>query len=444
MAMSSTTHGVGRTTTRRKRSIGSRSSSARGDARPRPGRRRLGDIARKEGYIPRSSNAGTRSGTRRRRASCGGRRSARRARSRIPEQGPARVVHGDYRLGQLHQRVRRPDRRGARLGDRDARRSPRGRRIRAPRGPSRTKGTGAPDVADDGAGVPPTRAELLERYAKRSGRDVSKSISMSRSPTGRARASSKASSPVPGRRARHDRRQRRRVQDDRGDVGPVRRGPVDRGLHNPVDNRDGISDDEEIGTSSQGPGRPSSSVTASAETTLCGTSRYLVRGSFRAVTWDQRGFGRARTGGRIGSGGRVDDLGGSSIIGVEPLTCRAVHGRMGRARVRALSPSRVRSLAIADSTAGVVTDASAKSSRDRTRAELHRGGGLPPGDRPRTRGRQAFLYQQIGGFRANVEDADMVGRLFRTRYPIEDVRSSPSCRSRRRGRGRPHPAGGGP
>jgi pimeloyl-ACP methyl ester carboxylesterase len=36
---------------------------------------------------------------------------------------------------------------------------------------------------------------------------------------------------------------------------------------------------------------------------------------------------------------------------------------------------------------------------------------------------KTFLYQDIGSFRdPNVTDADMVGRLYTTRYPIDDVK----------------------
>ena len=125
---------------------------------------------------------------------CRGRRGPRRARvararagagARRPRRLPAR---------QLHHRVRRQDRGRPRLGDRDARRPARRRRLR----PALVAGAGrsrrrAPHVADDRSRG--SRAAPSSSSGTPSGPDATsrRSTSTSRSRTGRARASSKAS-----------------------------------------------------------------------------------------------------------------------------------------------------------------------------------------------------------------------------------------------------------
>ena len=78
---------------------------------------------------PASSSAGTASGTCRRRVSCrSSTRSTTRSPAMIPPQGPATIVHGDYRLDNTIVSARRRRAGRARLGDLHARRPARRRR----------------------------------------------------------------------------------------------------------------------------------------------------------------------------------------------------------------------------------------------------------------------------------------------------------------------------
>jgi pimeloyl-ACP methyl ester carboxylesterase len=92
----------------------------------------------------------------------------------------------------------------------------------------------------------------------------------------------------------------------------------------------------------------------------------------------------------------------------------------------ALSHSdRVASLVIADSTGGIVDDevmnilvTAERRTVDTTQLGSHPaiGDELTNNDRAK-----AFLYTQIGGFRGDVEDAEMIGKLMSTRYPLPEV-----------------------
>lgn len=150
---------------------------------------------------------------------------------------------------------------------------------------------------------------------------------------------------------------------------------------------------------------------------------------YKTVTWDQRGFGRSTN--RRGDAGPqaaaadlvalLDDIGvdrahlvGQSMGGWAVLGCAL------------RTPSRVKSLVITDSTAGVMTDRIAEVVTRGTRASLPQ---PVLGSHPAIGTRfsdadpmKAFLYQQIGSFRdPSVTDADMVGRLYATRYAIDEI-----------------------
>jgi 3-oxoadipate enol-lactonase len=151
---------------------------------------------------------------------------------------------------------------------------------------------------------------------------------------------------------------------------------------------------------------------------------------FRVITWDQRGFGRSSNrAGASGPAAAVRDLG-------------AICDQLGLGRVHLVgqsmggwcvlgfalaSPERVRSLVIADSTAGVVNDtimdALVTTARREIPAEVT--GAHPAiGERLTTQDPvKAFLYQQIGSFRGDITDADMVSTLFSTRYDLSAVQA---------------------
>ncbi len=151
----------------------------------------------------------------------------------------------------------------------------------------------------------------------------------------------------------------------------------------------------------------------------------------RAVTWDQRGFGRSTN--RRGEAGPVaaaTDL-GALLDHLDIARAHLVGQSMGGWAVLGYAlrtPERVASLVITDSTAGVMTDRIAEIVTRGTRAALPEpvigshpaiGAGFSAGEPVRT-----FLYQQIGSFRdPSLTDADMLGRLFTTRYPTEQVQA---------------------
>ena len=114
--------------------------------------------------------------------------------ARIPEQGPATIVHGDYRLDNMILVARRRGRRGRRLGAVHARRPARRRRpaarllVRAGR-----RAHPALRAGHDGAGLPqPRRGQDPLRRALRP-RPLARSTSTSRSGSGSSRSCSRAS-----------------------------------------------------------------------------------------------------------------------------------------------------------------------------------------------------------------------------------------------------------
>ena len=150
---------------------------------------------------------------------------------------------------------------------------------------------------------------------------------------------------------------------------------------------------------------------------------------YRVVTWDQRGFGMSSN--RAGASGppaAVEDLTALlDHLGVE--RAHLVGQSMGGWAVVGFalrSPERVRSLVLADTIGGIGNDAIGAAMRtpsDRTVEPgvlgSHRAV-APSFDRTK-----AFLYQQLGGFRTQIDEADMIGKLFGTSYPLDGVAALP-------------------
>lgn len=152
---------------------------------------------------------------------------------------------------------------------------------------------------------------------------------------------------------------------------------------------------------------------------------------FRVITWDQRGFGLSTNHkGEAGPAAAADDI-GALLDHLEIDRAHLVGQSMGGWAVLGFalrSPERVRSLVITDSTAGVMTERIGEIISRQTRASLPEpvlGRHPAIGDRFSEKDPTAtFLYQSIGGFRdPSVTDAEMVGKLYSTRYPIEDVQA---------------------
>jgi pimeloyl-ACP methyl ester carboxylesterase len=151
--------------------------------------------------------------------------------------------------------------------------------------------------------------------------------------------------------------------------------------------------------------------------------------TYQVVTWDQRGFGRSTN--RRGEAG--PEAGAADIVALldhlEIDRAHLVGQSMGGWAVLGCAlraPDRVSSLVITDSTAGVMTDRIAEIVTGGTRASLPQpvlGSHPAIGARFSARDPVAtFLYQEIGSFRdPSVTDADMVVRLYTTRYPTPDV-----------------------
>ena len=149
---------------------------------------------------------------------------------------------------------------------------------------------------------------------------------------------------------------------------------------------------------------------------------------FTVVTWSQRGFGSSSNhAGESGPAAAVRDVGAlldhldierAHLVG-QSMGGWAVLGFALRAR------ERVRSLVIADSTAGVTTDRITEilvGTKRRAVPASTLGAHAASGDELRVNDpAKAFLYQEIGGFRGNVTDADMIAKLFATRYPAAEV-----------------------
>ncbi len=154
----------------------------------------------------------------------------------------------------------------------------------------------------------------------------------------------------------------------------------------------------------------------------------LFARSFRIVTWSQRGFGLSSNTARAsGPEAAVTDL-AALLDHLDIDRAHLVGQSMGGWAVLGFalrSPERVRSLVIADSTAGVINDRVTEALVGARRREIPAstlGVHAAIGDQLRHNDpARAFLYQQIGGFRGDVEDADMIAKLFATRYPLEEV-----------------------
>lgn len=151
--------------------------------------------------------------------------------------------------------------------------------------------------------------------------------------------------------------------------------------------------------------------------------------SYRVITWDQRGFGRSTNrNGEAGPKAAAADLnalldhlsiGDAHLVG-QSMGGWAVLGFALRA------PERVRSLVVTDSTAGVMNERIGEIISRDTRANLPEpvlGRHPAIGERFSVDSPvETFLYQSIGSFRdPSVTDADMVVRLYTTRYAVEEV-----------------------
>ena len=149
---------------------------------------------------------------------------------------------------------------------------------------------------------------------------------------------------------------------------------------------------------------------------------------FSVMTWSQRGFGYS-----------TDDAGVSSpAAAVRDLDALLDHLGIERAHLIGQSmggwavlgyalhaPSRVRSLAICDSTAGVTTERM-RELRGASAPRLPEAAiGAHPAigdDLRREDLTKAFLYQQLGGFQ-RVDPAKMIGHLMSTNYPLDEIRA---------------------
>jgi pimeloyl-ACP methyl ester carboxylesterase len=145
---------------------------------------------------------------------------------------------------------------------------------------------------------------------------------------------------------------------------------------------------------------------------------------YRVVTWDQRGFGMSTN--RAGASGppaATDDLTALlDHLGVQ--RAHLVGQSMGGWAIVGFalrSPERVRSLVLADTIAGISSEAigaqMTPSGRTVEPGVLGSHRATAP-DFDRTR---AFLYQQLGGFRGEIDEADMIGKLFSTQHWPDEI-----------------------
>ena len=146
---------------------------------------------------------------------------------------------------------------------------------------------------------------------------------------------------------------------------------------------------------------------------------------YRVVTWDQRGFGMSSN--RAGASGppaAVNDL--RAVL--DHLSIERAHlvgqsmGGWAVVGFALRSPERVRSIVLADTIAGIGNEAIGAAMRTPSGRVVepgvvgaHRAVG-PSFDRT-----PAFLYQQLGGFRTDLDEADMIGKLFSTHHAADDV-----------------------
>jgi 3-oxoadipate enol-lactonase len=146
---------------------------------------------------------------------------------------------------------------------------------------------------------------------------------------------------------------------------------------------------------------------------------------YRVVTWDQRGFGMSSN--RAGASGppaAVDDL----IALLDHLGIERAHlvgqSMGGWAVVGAAlrAPERARSLVLADTIAGIGNEAIGAAMRTPSGRIVEPGVvGAHRAVRPAFDRTLAFLYQQLGGFRTELDEADMIGKLFSTHHPADEV-----------------------
>ncbi|MEX2394126.1 MAG: alpha/beta hydrolase [Actinomycetota bacterium] len=150
---------------------------------------------------------------------------------------------------------------------------------------------------------------------------------------------------------------------------------------------------------------------------------------FRVVTWDQRGFGMS-TNKALASGpdaAAVDlaalldhlDIGRAHLVGQSM-------GGWAIVRFALKWPDRVHSLVLADSIGGIVDatvdDILAHAVRrsvpvDEVGRHAAIADSLVTEDPAK-----AFLYQQLGGFRGQIDQSEMFGKLGSARYSADDVR----------------------
>lgn len=149
--------------------------------------------------------------------------------------------------------------------------------------------------------------------------------------------------------------------------------------------------------------------------------------SYRVLTWDQRGFGRS-TDRTQASGPRsaVADL-GALLDHLSVDRAHLVGQSMGGWAVLGFalgSPGRVSSLVVADSIAGIVNEEIGRILNATTRRSVATDViGEHAAIAPRTDVARTFLYQQIGGFRGDIADRDMIAKLLTTRYDLSEVRA---------------------
>lgn len=146
---------------------------------------------------------------------------------------------------------------------------------------------------------------------------------------------------------------------------------------------------------------------------------------YRVVTWDQRGFGMSSN--RAGASGPPAATGDLTALLDHLVVDRAhlVGQSMGGWAVIGFalrSPERVRSIVLADTIAGIGNEAIGAAMRTPSGRTVepgvvgaHRAVG-PAFDRT-----LAFLYQQLGGFRTELDEADMIGKLFSTHHAADAV-----------------------
>ena len=141
---------------------------------------------------------------------------------------------------------------------------------------------------------------------------------------------------------------------------------------------------------------------------------------FRVVTWDQRGFGMSTNRKKdAGPAAAVDDL-VTLLDHIGADRAHLVGQSMGGWAVVGFAlahPERVASLVIADSVGGIMNDVVVEILTVSPRRTVPEGVlGSHPAVSPELDATKAYLYQQIGSFKGDLDDADMIGKLFSTRH----------------------------